>query len=77
MAKVTSALLVRSMTKKKGWVEPEKPVAARPPKQEVKKMVPDTNELFNLFDRRNKGERISKTQAELETVKKADEVRRS
>ena len=48
------------MKKKKGWIEPEKPVTVKP-KQEIKKIVADTNELFNVFERRNKGESISKS----------------
>ena len=47
------------MKKKKGWIEPVKPVTVKPTK-EIKKMVADTNELFNLFERRNKGEKITK-----------------
>lgn len=50
----------KSMKKKKGWIEPEKPVTVKP-KQEIKKIVADTNELFNVFERRNKGESISKS----------------
>lgn len=49
----------KSMKKKKGWIEPVKPVTVKPTK-EIKKMVADTNELFNLFERRNKGEKITK-----------------
>ena len=57
---IYSDITLRSMKKKKGWIEPEKPVTVKP-KQEIKKIVADTNELFNVFERRNKGESISKS----------------
>ena len=60
------------MKKKKGWIEPVKPVTVKP-KQEIKKIVADSNELFNVFERRSKGESISKSLTERDTVR-IDEV---
>ena len=58
------------MTKKKGWVEPEKP--AIPQRQESKKVIfkADNNELYDLFDRRSKGENIARPLATREESSK-------
>ena len=56
------------MKKKKGWIEPVKPVTVKP-KQEIKKIVADTNELFNVFERRNKGESITKSLVEKDVTR--------
>ena len=56
------------MKKKKGWIEPVKPVTIKP-KQEIKKIVADTNELFNVFERRNKGESISKSLSDRDSAR--------